>query len=272
MTTEFAVRRLVVATDAAVTSEATFARAAGLAARLGASLAGLLIEDERLLRAAALPLSGYVSGLPGAASFDARSLESELRALTARTRAALAAAARQAGVAWTLDVLRGDPAAQIAQATGPGDLVVVGPEADAPGRALRAGAALRVAAERTARSVLLTRQGSEIHRPLVVTEAGSPLNARVISAAARLAADRLAEIDVLSIGAAAADQALVGLLAEHGIRARLRRVDVPTARRLAETARLLGSDLMVLAADLSLAGEAPRALLDCAECEILVIR
>ena len=82
----FAARRIL-AIDASDTSLDALAAAASLAARLGSELAGLFVEDEDLLRLAALPF-GDILRSPGGGRerLDPESAEAALRAIAAHAR------------------------------------------------------------------------------------------------------------------------------------------------------------------------------------------
>ena len=101
--------------------------AAGLALGLNAELAGLFIEDERLLRIAGLPFArefGYASAR-GRALAPA-SVEQALRAQAEQLRRLLAATAERLSVAWTLEVVRGEVPRSVLELAAPSDLLVLG--------------------------------------------------------------------------------------------------------------------------------------------------
>ena len=121
------VRRIVMALDTASSVLPAIEAAAGLALGLNAELAGLFIEDERLLRFAGLPFAREF----GFASARARpmvpaAIEHALRAQAEQLRRLLAATAERLSLAWTLEVVRGEvPRSSMARA-GASDLLVLG--------------------------------------------------------------------------------------------------------------------------------------------------
>jgi nucleotide-binding universal stress UspA family protein len=128
MATEAAkVRRIVMALDTASSVLPAIEAAAGLALGLNAELAGLFIEDERLLRFAGLPFAREF----GFASARSRllapaSVEHALRAQAEQLRRLLAATAERLSLAWTLEVVRGEVLSSVLARAGDADLLVLG--------------------------------------------------------------------------------------------------------------------------------------------------
>jgi len=121
------VRRIVMALDTASSVLPAIEAAAGLALGLNAELAGLFIEDERLLRFAGLPFAREF----GFASARARALapaavEQALRAQAEQLRRLLAATAERLSLAWTLEVVRGEVPRSVLAWAEASDLLVLG--------------------------------------------------------------------------------------------------------------------------------------------------
>lgn len=121
------VRRIVMALDTASSVLPAIEAAAGLALGLHAELAGLFIEDERLLRFAGLPFAREF----GFASARARPLapaavEHALRGQAEQLRRLLAATAERLSLAWTLEVVRGEVPRSVLAWAGASDLLVFG--------------------------------------------------------------------------------------------------------------------------------------------------
>ena len=77
----FEARRILVAIDASAASLDALAAATALASRLGAALEGLFVEDEDLLRLAALPFTDLVRTPSGARErFDSASAVTQRKA------------------------------------------------------------------------------------------------------------------------------------------------------------------------------------------------
>ncbi|MBE0627823.1 MAG: hypothetical protein IH606_23775 [Burkholderiales bacterium] len=121
------VRRIVMALDTASSILPSMEAAAGLALGLHAELAGLFIEDERLLRFAGLPFArefGYASA--SARPLAPASVERALRVQSEQLRRLLAATAERLSLAWTLEVVRGEMRRSALARAGPSDLLVLG--------------------------------------------------------------------------------------------------------------------------------------------------
>jgi hypothetical protein len=128
MPTEAAkVRRIVIALDTASSVLPAVEAAAGLALGLKAELAGLFIEDERLLRFAGLPFArefGIASA--GSRPLAPAGVERALRAQAEQLRRLLAETAKRLSLAWTLEVVRGEVPRSVLAWAGASDLLVLG--------------------------------------------------------------------------------------------------------------------------------------------------
>ena len=119
--------RIVVALDTASPVVPVIEIAAGLAAGLHATLDALFVEDERLLRLAALPFAHELS-FPSARirRMQSADLERALRAQSDQVRRLLAATAAAFDLPWQLNVLRGDVLRTAFGYATPNDLLVFG--------------------------------------------------------------------------------------------------------------------------------------------------
>lgn len=122
---EFVIRRILVALDASTHSLAALELAAGLAASSNAELTGLFVEDTRLLRLAKAPHACEVYAGKREA-LDTSRMEKNLRAQAEQAREALEATAERAQVRWSFRVVRGEVAAEVLSAASDADLLTVG--------------------------------------------------------------------------------------------------------------------------------------------------
>jgi hypothetical protein len=119
--------RIVLAIDTGSLTGPALEAAAALAAGLQSELSALFIEDERLLRVAALPMA-HEMGLWSAQRqrIALEDMERALRIQAERLRQAVGQTARRLTLTWTLEVLRGEILATSLERVRPEDLLVVG--------------------------------------------------------------------------------------------------------------------------------------------------
>lgn len=213
-----AVRRILVALDAAAHDPALLDAAAALAARLEAELIGLFVEDLNLLRSAGLPFVRQVSFLTACAEeFDAPTTERELRVMAERAERRLAAAAHENGVKYSFRVVRGHVAHEVSAAAEEADLVIVEESARPLTRHLRLPAPCRDATLQVSRSVLLYRRGADTEGPISVVYDGSPEADQALAMAGKLTGDGERGLEILLVPSPVAR----GADLEHRARQRL---------------------------------------------------
>jgi len=179
------VRRVVMALDTASSVLPAIEAAAGLALGLNAELAGLFIEDERLLRFAGLPFArefGFASAR--ARPLAPAAIEHALRAQAEQLRRQLAATAERLSLAWTLEVVRGEVLRSALERADTSDLLVLGrSEYSWPGTHRRSDPAQRFPALAA--------------RPVAVVYDGSAAALRALSIGSTLAGVTGSELTVL---------------------------------------------------------------------------
>jgi nucleotide-binding universal stress UspA family protein len=179
------VRRIVMALDTASSVLPAIEAAAGLALGLNAELAGLFIEDERLLRFAGLPFArefGFASAR--ARPLAPAAIEHALRAQAEQLRRQLAATAERLSLAWTLEVVRGEVLRSALERAETSDLLVLGrSEYSWPGTHRRSDPAQRFPALAA--------------RPVAVVFDGSAAALRALSIGSTLAGVTGSELTVL---------------------------------------------------------------------------
>ncbi|MBL8837255.1 MAG: hypothetical protein JNL66_13465 [Alphaproteobacteria bacterium] len=274
---EDGIDRLVVALDLAAQDMAEIGMAADLAARFGAALEGIFIEDANLFRLAALPVARQIAmGPPTAGSmFDPAQLESDLRALARRAEDAVSIAAKRAGVRWSFRAVRGAVPSAVIAAVASRDLLVLA----APTRARPAlgslGPLLCRAALEAERSFALLSRPAGLQRPLVVLGTDARLAIAALGVASQLLAGGGRTLDI-ALAAGTVDgieAAATAWLRERGIEPRIRRVAAATVAQIQQAALSAGNDALILAADLScLAAGGAESLAAGSPCPVIVVR
>lgn len=120
------IERIVLAFGEAAPAAEAAAIAAALAKGLEVSLAALLVEDERLLRLADLPMAremGFTSARLRPVGRE--EVELALRAQAERARRLIEQVAESFALPWSLEVVRGNLLRAALERVGPGDLVVL---------------------------------------------------------------------------------------------------------------------------------------------------
>ncbi len=119
------IERLVVTLDAASENRTAIDTAVRLAARTGAPVHGIFVEDQDLLRLAGLPFACQVTIGGGAEKLSSETVALQLRAAAERARHELLSAAKRRRVACTFEILRGTNERRVA-GTSERDLVIAG--------------------------------------------------------------------------------------------------------------------------------------------------
>jgi nucleotide-binding universal stress UspA family protein len=171
----FPIRRILAAFGASTASPAALEGAVELAARLGAELEALFVEDADLLTLAELPVVRQVS-LHGAPSRPVAriDLERELRVLARQAEKRLAEAATRRQIRCSFKVIRGHVASEVCQAAATADLLMLECLSRPVGRTSRVEVTARAVVARAARSVMLVPPDRAPSGPVhVVLEEGS---------------------------------------------------------------------------------------------------
>jgi hypothetical protein len=190
-----------------------------LARLLEAELTGLFIEDDDLLRSAALPFAAEIPLAGGAPrALDVVKLERALRMLAQRTEAELERAAERARVRWTFRVVRGRRLPTMLAEAGVDDLVVLA---------------------RTPHSPAELRQAAAAHTIAVLFD-GSEAARHAVALAARLVGDDGRDLLLLDVGGrTTADDARAAQrwLKSRGIRVALHALAALDAERVLNALR-----------------------------------
>jgi nucleotide-binding universal stress UspA family protein len=182
----FAPRRLVVGLDASPASLDALAGAVTLAARLGAAIEALFVQDEDLLRFASLPFADVVGAAASVGRLERGSAEAMVRAIGAQARAAVDRASA-GGVACTLRVVQGRVIEEVLAAAERADLLVLGAGGHARSGPAAVGETARAAAARARSPVLLLARGASLDPRVIAVDDEGPSAPRTVEIARRLA-------------------------------------------------------------------------------------
>ena len=183
-------RRVVLMCDAACDIRRAVAEAASLAARWGAALHGVYIDDENLRRLAALPFGQQVSlsSAAGTEELSVATMGSLSSALGAGMKRALAEVAEAQRLHWTFGTIRDLPSAASVRAEA-GDILVV----EAAARAFSGTWAPHASWDKSpaafSGTVLLKARGDGADGILVLLPEDDTTQAKVLAACAALARD-----------------------------------------------------------------------------------
>jgi nucleotide-binding universal stress UspA family protein len=273
------IRRILVALDASSHNLAALQAAADLAAALGVELAGLFVEDERLLRSAELSFARAVH-YPSATErpLERSSIEIELRVQAREARRAMEAAAGRVQVRCSFHTVRGDVAPELLAAARKADLLLLGKTGHVLSRQTRLGSTERTVAMGVAGPVLLVEQDSRIGGSVMVACEAAQRDDRALAVAAHLARALGAPLTVL-LAADTSDEfrQLEAWTAErlrsHHLPARCRRVQGAGLPDLLRAVQEEGPGILVLEADrLASEGEPLTRLIEEIELPVLLVR
>lgn len=164
------IRRLVVLVDASHSSRAALEEAAELAARSGAELLGLFVEEEDVLRSAALPFTQEIGPTSGTLRpVDPPRIERRLKAQAREIQKLLQGLSERHAITASLEVARGRVVAQALAYITPEDLIVVGKTGSSPLRPARLGSTARhLIREGSLRVMVLGQAGGRETQPTMV--------------------------------------------------------------------------------------------------------
>ena len=193
------IERIIVLLDSSRAARVALDTAAEFAARRGARLLGLFVEDTDLLRSASLPFGreiGFTSGrIRPMSTVD---MERRLRQQAEEARRLLAAAGRRCAVEWSLHICRGRVETETLAITTPADLLVLGRIDWARDTGLPFGQlTARIATTANCSVMVLGATPQAGHRSILVLYEGSESGERALATAAALARDTKQALTIL---------------------------------------------------------------------------
>ncbi len=181
------IKRILVALDASGHSRAALEAAARLAARIDAELIGLFVEDEVLIRTAALPFTREVRSLSITGELGSGlDMERQLDAQARRAKRLLHRLAVEAGLASSFRVVRGDVKAKLLAASREVDLITLGRLGYSARFLPRIGSIARGVMLEASCPVLVLHHGVRLHPSVVVLYDGSEGADRALHLAAQI--------------------------------------------------------------------------------------
>lgn len=272
------IRRILVALDSSAPTPARLEVATELARRLSAELEGLFVEDDELLRLAALPFTTQVNlSTGGRQPLDRTELESQMTRLAAKAQRQLATVAERDRVAWSFRTVRGRIAHEVASAAEGADLVIVeGGHHGGPAHA-RLGLPASATVKSVTRSVLILRDGRRVEGRIFVVYSGTAQSEKALRMAAILAPDIKALTVLLSDKAGHDPKDLEArvheLLGNSADSAAFEKLSADTLKGLCAQTSASDTGMIVLGADSPLLSAGDIAgLLDSITCTVLLVR
>jgi len=277
-TTDASLRRILVALDSSLEGGARIEAAAALAARCGAELLGLFVEDVDLLHLAGLPFAHEIAHTTASRrALDSVTMERTLRAQAEELRRHLESSAARAHITWSFRIARGHVVPELLAFTSDIDLMIVGDLAQVcrPGRA-PAAEMLRVLMEASC-SVLVHRHYQSGTQPVAVFLENAPYDDKLLTIGAQLSMAGNRNLLVLVPPSGGKEQTVTAEtlegLARRGIGARIVSLRNDDTGSLIRAVQAENTGALVLAASSPML-HAPRdaALLAEIKCGVVVVR
>ncbi|AOY58582.1 universal stress protein [Desulfococcus multivorans] len=180
---EVSIRRILVALDASSSCVEGLKIAAEMAARLGAELAGVFIEDIDLIRAVEFPFTrecGYFGA--EVRRVEPYQLEEQLRAQAGRMRKILEAIATQRQLNWNFTIIRGSVARELLSLGTDADLIIMGRSGRSLLGSKRLGSTVKeVITRRSGLTLILHQKTAKPDHPMVIYD-GTPSALKALDA------------------------------------------------------------------------------------------
>ncbi|MCC6922613.1 MAG: universal stress protein [Nitrosomonas sp.] len=180
--------RILVALDSSAANQNILRASITLASYFHSQLNALFIEDADLINAAELPfVREIVLGSPSGRAINAAGMERSIQLQTTQLRKLVASVAQQNQIDIAFNVLRGNVARTLCEASGQTDLLVIGKNSLLQGKSRRVGSITRSVMSSVQCDLAVLHYGSNIERPVVTGFTGSTASLRAVSLAIDLA-------------------------------------------------------------------------------------
>jgi len=181
------IERIVVALDPSAHSRAALEAAARMAARLGAELQALFIEDVNIRRLTELPFVQEVGLYTGSCRrVEVHELSRQLRVQAGRMRHHFGAITQHIETQCTFQEIRGSVTSEVLSAAAEADVVILGKGAWSPFETERLAPMVREVLIDVPASSLVLQAGSRVEPPMRVVYDGTPLGHKAVATAAEL--------------------------------------------------------------------------------------
>ena len=182
------INRILVALDASIANRDILQAGVTLATRFNAQLNALFIEDIDLLHLAELPfVREVVYGSSTGRAINVAGMERSIQSQTSRLRKLVEAIAQQNQIEITFDVLRGNVASTLCDASRQADLLVIGKNTQLMEKSHKIGNITRLILSAASCNLVVLQYGCNIGRPVVVSFTGSEASQHALSLAIELA-------------------------------------------------------------------------------------
>jgi nucleotide-binding universal stress UspA family protein len=180
--------RILVALDSSAANQNILRASIALASYFHSQLNALFIEDADLISAAELPfVREIVLVSPSVRAINAAGMERSIQLQTTQLRKLVASVAQQNQIDIAFNVLRGNVARTLSEASGQTDLLVIGKNSLLQGKSRRVGSITRSVMSSVQCDLAVLHYGSNIERPVVTGFTGSTASLRAVSLAIDLA-------------------------------------------------------------------------------------
>lgn len=273
------INHILVALDASTANRSILQAGVTLANRFDARLKALFIEDTDLLHMAGLPfVREVVYGLPSGRAINVAGMERSIRTQTAHLRKLVETVAQQNHIEITFDVLRGNVAKMLCDASRHTDLLVIGKNTQLMERSQKVGNITRLVLSSASCNLVVLQYGSNIERPVVVSFTGSEASQHALSLATELAHEDHNLLIVLlpSVDDAKYQQlseAVSNRVKDQSIHVSLIRLTNNTAEQVLQVVRQLHGRILLLESGSAFLSDAQKqALISQANIPVILLR
>jgi len=270
------IHRILVALDASPQSLAALEVAAELAAKYGAELIAVFVEDINLVRLAEFPFAqeiGYFSAI--SRQLDSQHIERELRAHARWIERTMATIAKRTNLRWSFHTTRGAISGELLSAALESDLIILGKTGWSGHRQL--GSTARSLVVQAPLPTLFLQRSLRSGAPVIVAFEGSPSGRKALAIARLLRlSDNPFTVLVLATDLEEANRLqseAQSLLEPAGIPASYRWLSDMDGQKLAWLARLEGCEVMVVPADSQFfSDDILLSMVNETDCAVLLVR